>query len=607
MSWTAKAALAAALLNCGLLNASAQTSNPPDSKSGSWLKDGDCSLFSAVATPGDNVKWTGACVDGLAEGIGTATFTHDGQSQSFTAIFVHGVIPDGHIITRWGQGWSYDGETIAGRFNGAGILTTNTSDRFEGVWTDGKMNGFGILRRPNGERYAGDWKDDRPNGTGELRRADGTLVRGTFVDGKLAEGGAMTAALKTTVPSTKASEKLDAADKAADKSADAPADTGGNASNAPFGSVSGKTLIGVDGSSIALTVIEGGMELQIVPMDGTAKKTTFTFMTDRMGTVVEDGASPSAGSSVTGFFRLTAAGVEIRYADGRSAMLSSSPEGGVQMAQDADGGPSCHAWYPPGHSFSDSEKKMALNAYASKLGLPVTATMVSKGCVAGAQAANTPPANVPASASPPAAAAPPAAKTKPERKTQLKAPARAALLREAPARMAKASYRVGDYQPAGVPKADLEGVAVKTSEIHTIDGGAIAVPTISGAMAMTQPIMAPTGEKDAARCLKVDSDGKSWGFRNACDFTVQFAYCMADGDNSLTACGDSGVVTTSVTGSVAANGFGALTSDTSLKDKDGSYKFRWVSCAGGAGEVVAHLDRSNPPSGRCERPRSASN
>jgi hypothetical protein len=370
----------------------------------------------------------------------------------------------------------------------------------------------------------------------------------------------------------------------------------------------------VDGSSIALTVIEGGMELQVVPMDGSPRKTTFTFMTDRMGTVVEDGASPSAGSSVTGFFRLTGKGVEIRYADGRSAMLSSSPEGGVQMAQDTDGGPSCHAWYPPGHSFSEVEKKMALNAYASKLGLPMAAT-ASNGCVAGAQAANMPPANAPTPATPPVASPPPAAKPKPERKSQLKAPARAALLREAPVRVAKASYRIGDYQPAATPKTDLDSVAVKTSEIHTIDApadsaqksSAIAVPTISGAMAMTPPVTPPTGEKDASRCLKVDSDGKSWGFRNACNFAVQFAYCMADSDNSLIACGDSGLVTTSVAGSVAANGFGALTSDTSLKDKDGSYKFRWISCAGGAGEVVARLDRSNPPSGRCERPRSASN
>src|SRR3954469_4472434 len=120
MSWTAKAALAAALLNCGLLNASADTSNALNNQPGSWLKDGDCALFSAGAAQGDSVSWAGACEGGYAEGIGTATFTHDGQSQSFTAMFVHGVIPDGHIITRWGQGWSYDGETLAGRFNGAG-------------------------------------------------------------------------------------------------------------------------------------------------------------------------------------------------------------------------------------------------------------------------------------------------------------------------------------------------------------------------------------------------------------------------------------------------------------------------------------------------------
>ena len=69
--------------------------------------------------PATAVSWTGACVDGYAEGLGTATFTHDGQSQSFTANFAHGVIPDGHVITRWGQGWSYDGETVGGRFNGA--------------------------------------------------------------------------------------------------------------------------------------------------------------------------------------------------------------------------------------------------------------------------------------------------------------------------------------------------------------------------------------------------------------------------------------------------------------------------------------------------------
>ncbi len=59
-------------------------------------------------------------------------------------------------------------------------------------------------------------------------------------------------------------------------------------------------------------------------------------------------------------------------------------------------------------------------------------------------------------------------------------------------------------------------------------------------------------------------------------------------------------------GSVAANGFGALTADNSLKETDANHSFRWIACGGGAGEVVAHLDRFEPPAGRCERTRSAS-
>jgi hypothetical protein len=572
MSWMAKAGMAAALLNCGLLNASADEK----STTGQWLKDGDCSLYSAGAGPGDTVRWTGECVDGFAEGLGTAIFTHDGQTQSFTANFTRGVIPDGHIITRWGQGWSYDGETVAGRFNGAGILTTSTSDRFEGQWTDGKMNGFGILRRSNGERYAGDWKDDKPNGAGELRRVDGSKIDGTFVDGalQLAKSSSDTAQPVKVAPAPVAPD--------ASKS-----------TNAPFGSISGKTLIGVDGSSIALTLIEGGMEFQVVPTDGTAKKTTFTFMTDRMGTVVEDSGSPSAGSSVTGFFRLTGKGVEIRYSDGRSAMLSANPDGGVQLALDNDTGTSCRAWYPAGHAFSDAEKKVALNAYATKLGLPVAANSTSNSCtaMATAQPATITPATPAPSAAAPSTAAP-TPKSRPERHVTGKAQPRLAT---------KTSYHIGDYQPPANPKADLEIVAVKTSEVHTIDGGAIAVPSISGGMTMSAPPPAAAPRNDASRCLKVDSDGGHWGFRNACDFAVQFAYCMAGGSDGLTACGNHDAVTTSATGSVAAGGFGALTADNSLQEKDAPHNFRWIACSGGAGEVVAHLDHSDPPTGRCER------
>ena len=352
-------------------------------------------------------------------------------------------------------------------------------------------------------------------------------------------------------------------------------------------------MIGVDGSSIVLTVIEGGMEMQVVPASGLARKTTFTFMTDRMGTVVDDGGSSSAGSSVTGFFRLTGKGVEVRYADGRSAMLSATPDSGVQMMLDGDEGPTgptCHAWYPTGHQFSDLEKKAALSAFASKLGLPVMAADMSNGCAVA-------PVAKPASLAPsgniaPAAPTPrTAARAKADRKSEARNDVKI------PVRMAKASYHVGDYQAA----KELETVTVKPSDVHAIDsslnGLAISAPDIDERGAGNR--------NDASRCLKVDSDGSHWGFRNNCDFAVQFAYCMAEGSDNLTACGSNNVVTTSATGSVAARGFGALMSDTSLADKDASHKFRWIACGGGAGEVAAHLDRADPPAGRCEKAQTA--
>lgn len=547
MTGIAKAGAAAAVLACAILAAPA---GADETENGQWLKDKDCLLFNAAAHPGDTVSWTGACVDGYASGLGTATFTHDGKTQSFSAIFARGVIPDGNVVTRWGNGWSYQGATVGGRFHGYGILTTDANDRFEGQWIDGKLNGFGILRRANGERYAGDWKNDKPNGSGELRHPDGTLIAGTFLEGKLAQ----------------------IADKPADPAAKPVVPT-----NAPFGAVSGKTLNGVDGSSIALNLIEGGLELQVMPADGNARKTTFTFMTDRMGTVVEDTGMPGAGTSVTGFFRLTPKGVEVRYADGRSAMLSAHDDG-VQMALDGESGASCRSWYPAGHVFSEAEKKAALNAYASRLGLPVAATETSNGCASTTAAA-------PEGAAPPASGKPAADK----RATS-----------KAPTRVAKASYRIGDYK-------GLESVSVKPSTVHAIDGDApvMAVPPVKetlAALAPKTPEKRPdknADQNEASRCLKVDSDGSHWGFRNSCGFAVQFAYCMAGGAG-LAECGKG-----AMPGSVAANGFGALTADNSLKETDANHSFRWVACGGGAGEVVAHLDRFEPPAGRCERTRTA--
>jgi hypothetical protein len=88
---------------------------------------------------------------------------------------------------------------------------------------------------------------------------------------------------------------------------------------------------------------------------------------------------------------------------------------------------------------------------------------------------------------------------------------------------------------------------------------------------------------------------------------VQFSYCTWHGSEPLAACGGDGADSHAITGSVAANGLAMLTTDTSFSEKSGEHDFRWVACDGGAGEVVAHLDRADPPSGRCERATVAIN
>jgi hypothetical protein len=102
----------------------------------------------------------------------------------------------------------------------------------------------------------------------------------------------------------------------------------------------------------------------------------------------------------------------------------------------------------------------------------------------------------------------------------------------------------------------------------------------------------------ASECLHVDSDGQNWGFRNSCDNSVQFAYCLQNGKDEATACGSG-----TATGGVARNGFFALIASSAVIDDN--HQFRWVACSGDAGTVTPYLDRSAPPAGRCVRSQNS--
>ena len=405
-----------------------------------WASDpvSGCALFDAALKPGDTVRWTGGCQDGRAEGAGTATFSNkDTIFETFAGSFNGGVAADGSVTVTWGDGWSYDGEMAHGRFDGEGILVNDTHDRFEGLWNGGKLDGMGSVIHENGERYDGVWKNDLPNGHGTLTRADGSKLEGEFRDGKFTQGPA---AAPVATPVSLDSKQ--AAQPVAGPSKESP--------DLSLSGLTGKTLLAVDGAALNLTAIEGGIERDISGANGSLEKTTFTFINERLGTVAADAGAGAA--NVTGFFRLTDNGVEVRYADGRSEILAANNDGGVLLRLETQGAPAaCRSFYPAGHAFSDAEKKAAVAEYASRLGLGDT----RPSC----------PGDI-------AAAAPPApadTKSHAERSTGIKHPAK----------FTEPKF-TGPKFPAGTELAALAPVTVKDSVVHAIDTMPPAIPVPRG-------------------------------------------------------------------------------------------------------------------------------
>lgn len=335
-----------------------------------------------------------------------------------------------------------------------------------------------------------------------------------------------------------------------------------------YDSVNGTKLTSVEGSTAELSMSDDGLALDVTAPDGRATGKVFRYLNDSLGGVfdVSDKANP------IGVFRQSAGGIDAEYSDGHNEVLSITPGGGLTIAITApDAQPMCVKWYPQGHAFDEADRKQALAAYARKLGLASaekTPATLQSGCT-------DEPARV--------------AGTEPSPKPKAKAPSRLAL-------------------------ATPNAILVRSSELHPIDADAMSTVLARPALGTVAMEAAPDAANGAAHlvrasaempsnhgasnCLSIDSDGQNWGFRNACDNSVQFAYCLENGRDPQTACG-----TGTASGGVAKNGFFALIASTAVIDDN--HQFRWVACAGDAGTVTPHLDRSSPPAGRCVRSQNS--
>lgn len=116
------------------------------------------------ATDDGPALWTGKCVNGLAQGVGTATFE------------------DSYIATIKGE---YDGGVPSGIVR----LEYSSGGYYEGGRRDGEPHGYGIRMEPWGEGYEGHWVDGFKDGDGIYIRSDGTRISGTWRQRHGFEGG----------------------------------------------------------------------------------------------------------------------------------------------------------------------------------------------------------------------------------------------------------------------------------------------------------------------------------------------------------------------------------------------------------------------------------
>jgi len=499
-------------------------------------RQSNCSVYDVESRAALSARWSGSCARGLASGRGTATFERDDQTQlTVLATFANGRVEDGDASVRWSAGAHYEGRWAHGAPNGHGSITWANGDRYDGDFVDGRAEGQGLENWANGDRYEGPWHHDVPDGLGIFTKKGGPAQHIAFVAGK---------------------------PEPAPKSGETAADT--NTPHLPdkfvFLDLSGKTLTGLDGSSITLEVIDGGVVRTIANPGGQSERLVFKILNGNLGTI-----SKSDGSQqVTGVFRTAQSGLDAEYADGRLEHFAINNAGGLtSLIVSPSGEGVCLSWYPDGHLFSKDERKAAVVAYARRLGVSLPSS--------------------PAVSSP---------------QCESKRPVDTARGRDDPPLVRPLPKPIGQHASLppyklGNGPVDLQVVPVHDSIVHPIDSPL----TVTAAPDSAAP---PTNEVFASKCLRVDSDGSYWGFRNHCGYSVQFAYCLLHSSDETPSCGTDG--SGAANGSVSASGFSSLFADTSLSGGRTEHDFRWVACRGGAGEVVPHLDTPEPASGRCVKP-----
>jgi|GEM_PF-506678 len=128
---------------------------------GTWIADANgCKIWEPTPGKNETVTWSGACVNGYADGTGTL------QSIVNGALFS-----------------TYDGNLAGGKQEGKGSTLYANGDRYEGSYVNGQFEGLGMIQYASGIRYEGSWKAGKYDGIGKITTRDKQVTESEFKAG----------------------------------------------------------------------------------------------------------------------------------------------------------------------------------------------------------------------------------------------------------------------------------------------------------------------------------------------------------------------------------------------------------------------------------------
>lgn len=133
---------------------------------------GDCVNGYGVFIYADGARYEGDFLAGKPHGRGILQFANGNKYLGhWDDSYRQG---EGRLV--FAEGHEYKGEFLRNAFHGYGVMTYANGDRYEGQWAQDRPHGEGSYFFKNGQRYEGEFREGRFHGQGTMFYADGARL-----------------------------------------------------------------------------------------------------------------------------------------------------------------------------------------------------------------------------------------------------------------------------------------------------------------------------------------------------------------------------------------------------------------------------------------------